>query len=78
MRGELTIAAVLSVAAVAASLAGVPALGVFLGMITVPFALYAALATERTGVPVALGAALTGVTVIVYWIYVWVSALRGS
>nr|MBA3788526.1 hypothetical protein [Actinomycetota bacterium] len=51
-------------AAVTASLADVPALGVFLGMITVPVALYAALATRRIGVPVALSAALAGIAVI--------------
>lgn len=68
----------LAAAAVTASLADVPALGVFLGMITVPVALYAALATRRIGVPVALSAALAGIAVIAYWIYVWVSALQGS
>ncbi|MEJ7567156.1 MAG: hypothetical protein WKF41_02725 [Gaiellaceae bacterium] len=49
-----------------------------LGMITVPVALYAALATRRIGVPVALSAAFAGIVVIAYWIYVWVSALQGS
>lgn len=49
-----------------------------LGMTTVPVALYAALATRRIGVPVALSAALAGIAVIAYWIYVWVSALQGS
>jgi hypothetical protein len=69
---------VLAVAALVASLAGIPALGVFLGMITVPVALYAALATRPAGVPVALSAALAGIVVIGYWIYILMSALRDA
>jgi len=46
-----------------------------LAIVTVPVALYAALATPTFGVPLALTAAVAGVAVVVYWIYLLLSEL---
>jgi hypothetical protein len=52
-----------------------PAVSVLLAVVTVPVALYAALATPTFGVPLALTAAVAGVAVVVYWIYLLLSEL---
>jgi hypothetical protein len=72
---SLFIAAGLATAAVIATVVEAPALGVLLGVVTVPVALYAALATPAFGVPLALTAAVAGVAVVVYWIYLLLSEL---
>jgi hypothetical protein len=71
----LVVAAGLATAAVAATLAEAPAAGVFAAVITVPFALYAALAAPRFAVPLALAAAVAGIGVVIYWIYTLISLL---
>ena len=60
---------------VAATLAEAPAPGVFAAVITVPFALYAALAAPRFAVPIALTAAIAGIGVVIYWMYTLISLL---
>ena len=72
---SLVVAAGLATAAVAATLAEAPAPSVLAAVITVPFALYAALAAPRFAVPLALTAAVAGVGVVVYWIYTLISLL---
>jgi hypothetical protein len=72
---SLIVAAGLATAAVAATLAEAPAPSVFVAVITVPFALYAALAAPRFAVPLALTAAAAGVGVVIYWIYTLISLL---
>ena len=74
----LVIALVLATAAVVAAFAGAAGISVFLGLVTVPAGLYAALAARSIGVVVALGTAVVGAAVIVFWAYTLVSAISGS
>jgi hypothetical protein len=74
----VVVATCLAAGAVAAALAGSAGLSVFLALITLPVALYAALAAPRGGLPIALAAALTGVGVMIFWGYTIVSAISGS
>lgn len=60
----LVLAVGLASGAVAAAVADIPALSIFLGMITVPVALYAALAESALAVALALGAACAGLAAI--------------
>ena len=51
----------------------------FLGMFAIPFGLYAALAVRhRSLMVVAIASAITGVAVIVYWIYSFLTFPWGS
>ena len=75
VRVSLVVATGLATAAVAATLVEAPALSVLLAVITVPFALYAALAAPRFAVPLAVAAAVAGIGVVVYWIYTLISVL---
>ena len=72
---SLVVAAGLATAAVAATLAEAPAPSILVAVITVPFALYAALAAPRFAVPLALTAAIAGIGVVIYWIYTLISLL---
>jgi hypothetical protein len=74
----LVLALGLAAGAVAAAVGDPPALSTFLGLITVPVALYAALAAPAIAVSLALGAAGAGVVVIGYWIYVLITALQSA
>jgi hypothetical protein len=74
----LVLATALAAGAVAAAVADIPALSIFIGMITVPVALYAALATPPIGALVALADGFAGVAVIAYWIYALIKALQGA
>jgi hypothetical protein len=71
----LFVAAALAVVAVSLTFAEAPALSVFLAVVTLPVALYAALAAPRFAVPLALAAAVAAVGVVGYWIYVLISAI---
>jgi hypothetical protein len=77
-RFALVIAAGLGTVSVAALLLGEAAISILSGLITVPVALYAALATRGIGTMVALAAALAGVAVIGLWVFIFVSAIQGS
>jgi hypothetical protein len=55
-----------------------PALSVLLAVVTVPVALYAALATPTFAVLLAITAAVTGVAVVAYWVYALISALSNG
>lgn len=74
----LFLAVSLAAGAIAAAAADIPALSVFLGLVTVPVALYAALAAPLIAVALALGAACAGAAVIGYWIFVLLTALQGA
>lgn len=73
---SLVLATALTAAALATAVAEIPALSIFLGMVTVPVALYAALATRPIAMAVALADACAGVGVIVYSIYALIAALQ--
>jgi hypothetical protein len=75
----LFVAAALAAVAVSLTFAEAPALSVLLAVVTLPVALYAALAAPRFTVPLALAAAVAAVSVIGYWIYELISAIsKGS
>jgi hypothetical protein len=74
----LVLALGLAAGAFASAVGDTPALSIFLGLITVPVALYAALAAPAIAVSLALGAAGAGVVVIGYWIYVLITALQSA
>ena len=71
----LLVAAALAAAAVSLTFAEEPALSVLLAVVTLPVALYAALAAPRFAVPLALVAAVVAVGVVGYWIYELISAI---
>jgi hypothetical protein len=75
----LFVAAALAAVAVSLTLADRPTLSVLLAVVTLPVALYAALAAPRFAVPLALAAAGAAVGVVGYWIYALISAIsKGS
>ena len=74
----LGLAVALALGATVGSVLGQPAPSIFLGLIAIPVGLYAALATERVLVPVALAAAMVGASVIGFWIYELVVAISKS
>jgi hypothetical protein len=71
----LFVAAALAGVAISLTFAEAPALSVLLAIVTVPIALYAALAAPRLVVPFALAAAFAAVGVVGYWIYVLISVI---
>jgi hypothetical protein len=73
---SLPITTGLAAAAVTATFAEAVGLSLLLALVTIPVALYAALATSRLAVPLALTAAAAGA--IAYWIYALISALAKS
>jgi hypothetical protein len=66
---SLALAVALALAAIAGAVLGLAAPSVLAGLIAIPVRLYAAVATSRSLVPVALAAAVVGVVVIAWWIY---------
>ena len=68
----------LAVGAVVGAVYDALALSVLMALVAVPASLYAALATRRPLVVVALGCAVIGASVIAFWIYEIVSAIRSS
>lgn len=73
-----TLAVALAIAAIAGAVLGLAAPSVLAGLIAMPLGHYAAAAASRPLVPVALGAAVVGAVVIVWWIYELVVAISGS
>jgi hypothetical protein len=74
----LVLAVALALAAIACAVLGLAAPSVLAGLIAIPVGLYAAAATSRPLVPVALAAAVVGTVVIGWWIYELVVAISGS
>jgi len=71
------LAVTVTVAAIASAVLELAAPSVLAGLIAVPVGLYAAAATSRPLVPVALAAAVVGAVVIAWWIYELVVAISG-
>ena len=75
---SLAFAVALAVASLAGAVLELAAPSVLAGLIAVPAGLYAATATSRRLVPVALAAAAVGAVVIGWWIYEILAAISGS
>ena len=74
----MALAVALALAAIAGAVLGLAAPSVFAGLIAIPIGLYAAVATSRPLVPIALAAAVVGAVVIGWWIDELVVAISGS
>jgi hypothetical protein len=74
----LALAVALALAAIAGAGLGLAAPSVLAGLIAIPVGPYAAVATSRPLVPVALASAVAGTVVIGWWIYELIEAISGS
>jgi hypothetical protein len=75
---SFAVAVALALVAVSGAVRGSAALSILSGLIAIPVGLYAALATPRPLVPLALATALLGVLVIAWWTYEIITAISGS